>query len=889
MMSMQVPTYTDAEYGLTLGRLVIQTLRSINHPTTPPNHPTTPPTPAPDELSDALSICNTCLRSMKTVCERKPTALLVLTEDIVELLLKLGVEKLGDNPTLWEGVLTGLYDVACTVTETLARVGETLLLISPSMRDQQQTMRVEKSHELMPALVQFIEDLPNAPGAFQLRGYDQMLCLIPAVGSPTALLKDFRLCDGSERFVQHLRREEMDCEAEVISILGKLPGIVNLSSPAVVPAKKAHQPGYWLLAPQANSNFECQDMGLDILVQAFETVSSDGVANAIIDVLGVMFPVRPLFGTSNAISIFTALRSRFHDFSFNIQEKAMDLIKSLLLVDPTPWLAFEFVHLCGLFEGASARATRLIVAHLKAYAMLTEFEVAVCDPLIVHHLVDHLQHADERCTATAPSHTPSPPPPTSWASTANDLLGMLGVVIQRSPSSGMELYHYGTPTLLEMLKKNVFWKPILQLLSTLGCIVEFPDLVLDGLIQASKRFVNTYTGSAMPPPTPVIPISSKPKTPVEDRVVYHDVVHRPLILTGAEVHRAAAKLDDGNGDPPLSPSSPALSQQGANGGTSLFTCSLSLAAILTIMRRNSGAKSCFLRRHGAGMLNGVIQMCGAALNEPDSRDVQVVQECLVTVLAIVGSLQSSTAGSDSVDFNTDKFRAACTTSGLLEAKAPYPAQVLACLFHLGVSGQFIPQAIQAHSQCSERNLLSAAEELTKTVKFLEVSLRHHTSSAYLPSPPSATFRSSPSSTPLPAASPTPPHTPSATSAAGISEPSEVGSQKRLPSFRVVRPDLIKTALTMAGADVALDSSSMDLLLCCLDDIQFLLEADFSNRQLLCESGILACILDVMGECFPTLSPSLSRDTLLVGECALLCKCLHVCACARVLMLACSTH
>lgn len=90
--------------------------------------------------------------------------------------------------------------------------------------------------------------------------------------------------DGLERFVQHLRREEVDCEAEVIAILDQLPGIVALSSPAAVPAKKTHQPGYWLLAPQANSNFECQDMALDILVQAFETVSSDGVANAIIDV-----------------------------------------------------------------------------------------------------------------------------------------------------------------------------------------------------------------------------------------------------------------------------------------------------------------------------------------------------------------------------------------------------------------------------------------------------------------------------------------------------------------------------------------------------------------------------------------------------------------------------
>ena len=55
-------------------------------------------------------------------------------------------------------------------------------------------------------------------------------------------------------------------------------------------------------------------------------------------VLGIMFPVRPLFGTSNAIAIFAALRSRFHDFSFNIQAKAMDLIEALLLVDPTPWL-----------------------------------------------------------------------------------------------------------------------------------------------------------------------------------------------------------------------------------------------------------------------------------------------------------------------------------------------------------------------------------------------------------------------------------------------------------------------------------------------------------------------------------------------------------------------
>ena len=102
---------------------------------------------------------------MRTVCKRKPTALQVLTENIVEQFLKLGVERLGEDPGVWEGVLAQLYGVACTLTGTLARVPETLLLISPSMRNDQQ-VAVEKAHDLMPSLVQYVEVRNTIPPAF---------------------------------------------------------------------------------------------------------------------------------------------------------------------------------------------------------------------------------------------------------------------------------------------------------------------------------------------------------------------------------------------------------------------------------------------------------------------------------------------------------------------------------------------------------------------------------------------------------------------------------------------------------------------------------------------------------------------------------------------------
>lgn len=78
-------------------------------------------------------------------------------------------------------------------------------------------------------------------------------------------------------------------------------GLVARGSPIDQPENISCQPGYWLLAPQGKTSFylifcsieciaidgkyECQSLVLDVLVQSFETISSDEVANVIIDVL----------------------------------------------------------------------------------------------------------------------------------------------------------------------------------------------------------------------------------------------------------------------------------------------------------------------------------------------------------------------------------------------------------------------------------------------------------------------------------------------------------------------------------------------------------------------------------------------------------------------------
>jgi hypothetical protein len=106
--------------------------------------------------SFAKAICITCLQSLLTVARRKPTALQLFTEQVVKQLLLDGVDKLGEHSSKYEDLLLLIFELACTVTETLAREQETLMLISPSMRVEQGVdigVDVEKEHELMPVRV----------------------------------------------------------------------------------------------------------------------------------------------------------------------------------------------------------------------------------------------------------------------------------------------------------------------------------------------------------------------------------------------------------------------------------------------------------------------------------------------------------------------------------------------------------------------------------------------------------------------------------------------------------------------------------------------------------------------------------------------------------------
>ena len=770
----QVPTYAETNFALTLTSIVEKALRSVDA--------------LPGNGSDVTALCALSLRSLVVVCQRKSAALRLVTDGHMDALLTLAVETCGDEPQEWAYVLELILQLGCVVARTLGQTEETIQLVSPSVQGQKDLT----TYDMIASLIKYVEGLRSSKAAFRLRGFNKILDLTPTPAVPTAFLNDFRSCDGPEQFVQQLIRSETDCETEVVHSLNRLDGLVAQSSPARVPQSIALQPGYWLLAPQ-DGKYECQAMVLDILVQAFETVSSDSVANTIIDVLSRMFPARPLFGTSNAIAIFTALRSRFHDFSFNIQAKALELIDALLLVDPTPWLASEFLHLCGLFEGASAMATRLIVAHLKGHASLPEFSVAVCDPLIVHHLVDQLKHAGERCPVELPG---TPNSEHDWTTPTLDLLDILGAVAIASNASGRELYFYGTETLLTLMNREGVRESAGRLLASLGCMVDFPALLIKGLVKSCSQFIRRVSvASRVEPEAPSL---AQAASKSGDSVVYHPVVHRMLLLTGLDT--AELRRDNASSQS-LASEEPNVSDVEPECGVWISTCSLSLATILTVLRGNSGAKGCFMNADGPAMLHGVIGMCGETLQEHVA-DTNPALECFISTLSIVGTLQHQT---DPVLYPIEEFRSVCATSKILKSRQPFPALICASLFHLSTDRQFLPPSTQALSKCSDHKLCSTTEELTRTSRYLE---RAHTDKVSL----TATAEPAP----------------------------------RLPPC-ITNPELIKALINVIGGNVAVgqDARFDELVTCCLDDMLLLLKTNFSNRRIMCENGILHCTLDVM--------------------------------------------
>lgn len=774
-MALLVPTYAETNFALTLASIVEKALRSVD--TLPGNN------------SDVAALCAHTLRPLGVVCQRKFAALRLVEDGRISTILTLAVETCGDVPQEWDYVLELVLQLGCVVTRTLGRNPENISLVSPSVQGPKDAPRFA----MIASLIKFVEDLHTGSSSFRLRGFNKILDLTPTPCVPTAFLNDFRGCDGPEQFVQQLIRSETDCETNVVNSLNRLDGLVAQASPARVPQNVALQPGYWLLAPQ-DGKYECQSMVLDILVQAFEMVSTDSVANVIIDVLSRMFPARPLFGTSNAIAIFTALRSRFHDFSFNIQAKALELIDALLLVDPTPWLASEFLHLCGLFEGASAMATRLIVAHLKGHASLPEFSVAVCDPLIVHHLVDQLRHAAERCPLQLPG---APNAEQDWTAPTLDLLDILGAVAVASSASGRELYFYGTETLLSMTDREAVKESAARLLASLGCMVDFPALLINGLVKSCSQFVRYVSPTTR---TEAVDVVEETATPA-DTVVYHHVVDRFLVLTDldtAELRRNGSTRDSSGREDAQTET--AESAEPAR-GMWMSTCKLSLATILTVLRGNSGAKGCFMNANGPAMLHGVIAMCGETFQE-HTMDINSVLECLVSTLSIVGTLQLQT---DSVLYPIEDFRRICATSRILKSRVPYSALICASLLHLSTSSQFLPSSTQALSKCSDHKLLSTAEELTRTSRYLE---RAHNDKASL-----------------------------------------VESAERAPRVHpcVTRPELIKALVNVIGGNFAAGQDTVfeELVMACLQDLLLLLKTNFNNRRIMCENGILYSMLDVM--------------------------------------------
>jgi hypothetical protein len=188
-----------------------------------------------------------------------------------------------------------------------------------------------------------------------------------------------------------------------------------------------------------------QAMAVDVFLQVVESTSSRDVAEHIVALLSILFPSRPLYGTSHAMAIFSTFRQRFCELGPEFQSLAVEFTRKVLLIEPTEWFAHEFSQLGLLITECDAHGATQIASCFRALATERVYLDSMKSPAVLRNLVDVISKF------TSPRPDAEAIEADQQVHLVDDLLTVLEAVSTASDDARDCVYYYGMATFLAAL------------------------------------------------------------------------------------------------------------------------------------------------------------------------------------------------------------------------------------------------------------------------------------------------------------------------------------------------------------------------------------------------------------------------------------------------------
>ena len=437
-------------------------------------------------------------------------------------------------------------------------------------------------------------------------------------------------------------------------------------------------------------------MVVDVFIQLLDTTPSGELAVSLVHTLSKLFPRRPLFGTSNAVSILASIRGRFNAFGLEFQQCAMKFTRSLMLVDPTPWFAPEFQLLCEVALSSDANGARLVTAHIKELATITQYASSVCKPTVIHALLDLVDHAHKQQPKDGSSD--------SWTMLVQDALATLTVLLTTSPTCGQDIHFYGMECFFRLLRDPRVQAQTRGIVENAVKWTNTPTQLFEGLV-TMLHWSASHKNDTGPEPT----ILEKLRTGNSN--MCDDVIHCRWTLDGHSYIDASSDTINKAKSPDVQLGSPTKKRN----LLAADTCLVILQLLKNIMCSNPATKNTFVEVSGVDALFGIVITAGATPSAHSDADRRI--DCCIAAL---GLLASAASGEHAITYSASHFQNVSASSGVMDATNPVCSRVALVLLKVTMGLNWSPKHTAAYCQLDDAVVIQHLQSLVSLLDLGDV-------------------------------------------------------------------------------------------------------------------------------------------------------------------------